>query len=395
MTTSAHRGPTAVDHDADDLEPRVAEVLDAKQARKGDGPYLPLTEDQVVERLTALVRASGVRDCTVSTVRRMAGGASKEQFSFELVADGRPAERLVLRMDPLESIVETCRYREDEVFAAVRGVVPTPTTRFLDGDGSHLGRPGIVTSFIEGVTKPPTSGTVVSGVGTTFTPEWREKIKDQFVDNLARLHAVDWRGADLPHFRGPTADPAQAALWQVNWWSRVWRDDYFDPYPLMTLAERWMRERLPETDDLVLLHGDYRVGNFLFDAESGRFNAVLDWELAHIGDFHEDLGWFTQRLFMGVDEHGAELCGDLISKDELVARYESATGRTVDRRKLAYYELLSAYKCAAMNLATGPAAAMRGNNHQDVLLAWIVPVGHTNLADIARIMQETVSGEEG
>jgi len=41
-----------------------------------------------------------------------------------------------------------------------------------------------------------------------------------------------------------------------------------------------------------------------------------------------------------------------------------------------------------MNLATGPAAAMRGNNHQDVLLAWIVPVGHTNLSDIARIMHE-------
>jgi aminoglycoside phosphotransferase (APT) family kinase protein len=378
-----------MDHmDEDDLEPRIVEVLDAKQARKGDGPYLPLTSAQVIERLTALVSASGLGDCAITDVRRMAGGASKEQFSFELVADGRRPERLVLRMDPLESIVETCRYREDEVFAALRGVVPTPTTRFLDGDGTHLGRPGIVTGFIDGVTKPPTSGAAVSGVGTTFTPEWREKIKDQFVDNLARLHAFDLKNADLPHFRAPTAHAAQAALWQVNWWSRVWRDDHFDPYPLMTLAEQWMRDRLPQTDDLVLLHGDYRVGNFLFDAESGQFNAVLDWELAHIGDFHEDLGWFTQRLFMGVDEHGNEACGDLVGKEDLVAGYESATGRTVDRRKLAYYELLSAYKCAAMNLATGPAAAMRGNNHQDVLLAWIVPVGHTNLSDIARIMHE-------
>jgi len=67
----------------------------------------------------------------------------------------------------------------------------------------------------------------------------------------------------------------------------------------MTLAEQWMRDRLPETDDLVLLHGDYRVGNFLFDAESGQFNAVLDWELAHIGDFHEDLGWFHPAAVHG------------------------------------------------------------------------------------------------
>jgi aminoglycoside phosphotransferase (APT) family kinase protein len=388
MTTSPDTGQRSISLDEDDLEPRIVEVLDDKQARKGNGPYMPLDEDGVIERLTALIRAAGVEDCVLSNVRRMAGGASKEQFSFELRADGQPPERLVLRMDPLESIVETCRYREDEVFAAVRGAVPTPTTRFLDGDGTYLGRPGIVTSFIDGVTKPPSSGTAVSGVGTTFTPEWREKIRGQFVGNLARLHAFDWRGAELPHFQAPTAHPAQAALWQVNWWSRVWRDDMFDPYPMMTMAERWMRERLPETDELVLLHGDYRVGNFLFDAESGQFNAVLDWELAHIGDFHEDLGWFTQRLFMGVDEHGDELCGDLVSKDDLIADYEAATGRTVDRRKLAFYELLSAYKCAAMNLATGPAAAMRGNNHQDVLLAWLVPVSHTNISDIARIMKE-------
>jgi aminoglycoside phosphotransferase (APT) family kinase protein len=363
-------------------------VLDAKRARTGSGPYVLLTEDQVVERITALALASGIEAATVSNVRRMAGGASKEHFSFELLAGGQPPERLVLRMDPLESIVETCRYREAEVFAAVRAVVPTPTTRFLDGGGTHLGQPGIVTPFIAGVTKPPTSGAGVTGVGTTLSPQWREKITGQFVGNLARLHAFDWKKAQLPHFQAPTAHPAQAALWQVNWWNRVWRDDYFDPYPLMTLAQRWMRGRLPETDDLVLLHGDYRIGNFLFDPESGEFNAILDWELAHIGDFHEDLGWFTQRLFAVIDENGVMRCGDLMTKDELIASYEAATGRMVNRRTLAFYELLSAYKAAAVNLATGPAAAMRGNNHQDVLLAWMVPIGHTNLSDIARIMHE-------
>lgn len=373
-----------------ELEPRVAEVLDAKLTRRGQPPYRPLTVDQVIERVGALLTARGETGFALRDVRRMAGGASKEQFSFTLLAGGREPERLVLRMDPPESIVETCRYREAEVFAALAGVVPTPSTRYLDGDGSHLGQPGIVTSFVDGVTKPPANTRVVSGVGTSFTAEWRAHLVPQFIDNLAAVHAYPWREADLPHFQAPDAHPRQAALWQVNWWGRVWRDDMIDPYPLLTLAERWMRERLPEVapDDLVLLHGDFRTGNFMFDPDSGRFTAVLDWELAHLGDFHEDLGWTMQRLFAGPAEDGQVLVCNLLTRDELIARYEEATGRTVNPRTLAFYELLAAYKCAVMNLGTGYSAARRRHNHQDVLLTWLVPVAHTFLGDIADIIEK-------
>ncbi|MBB3082363.1 aminoglycoside phosphotransferase (APT) family kinase protein [Geodermatophilus sabuli] len=297
----------------------------------------------------------------------------------------------MLRLDPPEGIVETCRHREAEVFGAMAGRVPTPAVRFLDGDGSHLGAPGIVTSFIPGVTTPPVDATLVSGVGTTFTQEWRQRLVPQFLEFLTRIHGTDWRSSDLPHFTAPTAHPRQAALWQVNWWSRVWRDDQVDPYPLITLAERWMRERLPaihaESDDLVLLHGDYRTGNFMFDPDSGRFTAVLDWELAHIGDFHEDLGWILQRLFAGPAEDGEVLACNLMTRDELLDRYQAATGRTVNPRTLAFYEVLAAYKCAVMNLGTGYSAAIRGHNHQDVLLSFLAPVGHVFLGEIASIIE--------
>ncbi|HEY2206364.1 MAG TPA: phosphotransferase family protein, partial [Pseudonocardia sp.] len=207
---------------------------------------------------------------------------------------------------------------------------------------------------------------------------------------LARIHAADWRAADLPHFGAPTAHPRHAALWQVNWWARVWRDDMIDPYPLVTLAEEWMRARLPETspEDLVLLHGDFRTGNFMFDPDSGRFTAVLDWELSHLGDFHEDLGWIVQRLFAGPVEDGQVLVCSLLTREELITRYEAATGRTVNRRTLAFYELLAAYKCTVMNIGTGYSAASRGHNHQDVLLSFLAPVAHTFLGDIARIIEQ-------
>jgi aminoglycoside phosphotransferase (APT) family kinase protein len=376
--------------DTEDLEPRVAQLLDAKLRRHSDGPYRPKTTDQIVAALEALLRAHGMTDFELSEVHRMAGGASKEQFSFRLRPAGGEPERMVLRMDPCESIVETCRYREAELFALLAGSVPVPTTRFLDGEGTHLGQPGIVTDFIDGVTSPPASGTVVSGVGTAFTDEWRHRLVPQFVDNLARIHAHDWRSAELPHSQAPVGHPRQAALWQVNWWARVWRDDLVDPYPLITLAERWMRERLPPAapGDLVLLHGDYRTGNFMFDPDSGQFQAVLDWELAHIGDFHEDLGWIVQRLFAGPAEDGRVLVCSLLERDELISRYESATGRTVNRRTLAFYELLAAYKCAVMNLGSGYSAAIRGHNHQDVLLSFLAPVAHVFLTEIARIIAE-------
>ena len=407
MTTSTPLTPPAVDTpavdtpavdtpavdtaapDADDLEPRVAELLDAKLTRRAQGPYRPLAADEVIARVGALLEAHGVTGATLEDVHRMAGGASKEQFSFVLRAPGREPERLVLRLDPPEGIVETCRFREDEVFRALAGAVPTPTTRFLDGAGIHLGQPGIVTSFVDGVTKPPASSGVVSGVGTSFSAEWRARLVPQFIDTLARVHAADWHAADLPHFGVPDAHPRQSALWQVNWWARVWRDDLIDPYPLVTLAEEWMRARLPETapEDLVLLHGDFRTGNFMFDVETGRFTAVLDWELSHLGDFHEDLGWTCQRLFAGPAEDGATLVGSLLTREELIARYEAATGRTVNPRTLAFYEVLGAYKCAVMNLGTGYGAALRRHNHQDVLLSWLVPVAHTFLADMARIIE--------
>jgi hypothetical protein len=81
---------------------------------------------------------------------------------------------------------------------------------------------------------------IASGVGTSFTAEWRERLVPQFIDNLSRTRRStgDRAPAALP---GPDGVPTQAALWQVNWWSRVWRDDHVDPYPVITRGYDDMR----------------------------------------------------------------------------------------------------------------------------------------------------------
>ncbi|MGB3698748.1 MAG: phosphotransferase [Gordonia sp. (in: high G+C Gram-positive bacteria)] len=130
--------------------------------------------------------------------------------------------------------------------------------------------------------------------------------------------------------------------------------------------------------------GDYRTGNFLFDEDSGAITAILDWEWAHLGDFHEDLGWMLQELY-STHQDGEDLICGLMPRDELIAAYETASGRTVNPRTLRWYEIYCAYKSYAITLATSVKAARDGANHQDVMLSWMAPVGYrfsTTLCDM-------------
>lgn len=370
------------------MEPRIAELMERKLQKRGQGPYRALDVAEFRSKVSSwLSRSMG--EVQLHDFRRMTGGASKEQFILTVAKAGEPPKDMVLRADPLESIVETCRLREVEALRAMRGVVPVAEVMLVDGDGADLGQPALLSSFVSGVTKPPSDQRLtVSGVGTVFNAGWRERLAPQFVEGLVRIHGLDCRSAALPHFLHPRPFSVEAALWQVNWWSRVWREDQVAAYPLLTLAEQWMRRNLPVCETPIFVHGDYRAGNFMFDSQSGEITAVLDWELAHIGDFHEDLGWMVQRLFASADENGDLMVCSLLSREDLIARYEQASGRTVNQESLRFYEVLSAYKCAVMNLGTGVGIAGRGNNHQDVLLSYLSAVGHVFCDQIADLIDE-------
>ena len=370
-------------HMIDDIEPRIATILDEKRARRLTGPYTPKTADEVA---AALHRLLGDEGGTIANVRRMAGGASKEQFVFNY--DGpRGPETLVLRMDPLEGLIETCRRREAQLLRAMHGVVPVPEVRYVDPDGSALGMPGLVTSFISGVAKPPQSASSVSGLRTDFDEHWVARLAPQFMDNLLRIHAFDYRAAALPDFAMPDGGAEQMALRQVNWWARVWRDDMVDAFPVMAIAEGWMRENLPLCTDPVLVHGDYRTGNYLFDPVGGDFTAVLDWELAHIGDYHEDLAWNLQPIFASQASDGTTRISGLFRREEFLASYEAASGRVVDLKTLYFYDVFNAWKCGVIDLSSCLTAARDGNNHQDVLLSWLATSAPIVLDHLTRLLQ--------
>lgn len=366
-----------------DIEPRILEIIEQKRIRRTKGPYKPRRADEVQDALTRLLAHEGG---TISNVHRMSGGASKEQFVFSY--DGpRGHEKLVLRMDPLEGLIETCRRREAQVLRAMKGVVPVPDVLYVDADGTHLGLPGLVTSFVSGVAKPPQGAASVSGLRTDFDESWRSRLAPAFIDNIVAIHGLDYRAADLPDFAVPDADHLQAARRQVDWWSLVWQDDLVDDFPVMAIAESWMRENLPQCSDPVLVHGDFRTGNYLFDPDKGNVTAVLDWELAHIGDFHEDLAWNLQPIFANRGEDGIDRVSSLFQRDEFLESYERASGRKVDPRVLDFYDILNAWKCVIIDLSSCLTAARDGNNHQDILLSWLATSAYINIDHLAEVLE--------
>ncbi|MET0545312.1 MAG: phosphotransferase family protein [Caulobacterales bacterium] len=355
----------------EELEPRLKYLLDAKLARQGKGRYTPRTSEQMSAGLAALLLAKGETRAP-RNVRRMGGGASKEQFVFELDGDATGgAEKFVLRMDPLEGIIETCRKRESQVLRAVHGVVPVPHVAFVDGDGAYMGQPAMVTRFVGGVTKPSAGGTGPSGVGIILGDRISEALAPQYVENLAAVHRVAFSPETLPDYAAPRPGTTDAALWQINYWSRVRTDDFIDASPLLALTETWLRARLPVCENPVLLHGDYRLGNFMFDESTLKMTAILDWELSHIGDVHEDLAYSLEPLFGNRDAQGRPLVATMMTGDEFLRRYEQITGFCVNRETLHWYRVLTSYKLIVMNVTSSPRAARDGTNHQNALLGYL------------------------
>ena len=294
-------------------------------------------------------------------------------------------------MDPRKAITETDREREFVLIKAMQGIVPVPEPVWVDNDAEFFPQPAAIMRVVNGVTKPSDAGVKVSGLGTWLGPDLRGKLRDQFMDYLVKIHAWDWRAAALSGYEIPEADPRQAARWAYNYWYELWRIDEGENRPIFSLAEQWLADNMPDTAELVMIHGDYRTGNYLFDEDTGQITALLDWELARIGDFHEDLAWVLMQVFGTMDPDGTFRASDLFEREEFITEYERRSGRTVNRRTLHYYDVMSSWKTLIIVAANGLAAARSQHNHQDVLLTFLGTTSPMFAADLVRLLSEDVS----
>ncbi len=373
------------------IEPEIDRVLTRRLERRAGPAYAPLALETLIAGVTALIRSQHAGSFEITQAKWMTGGASKLQMAFVLDWDrpgaGREQTRMVLRMEPSESIVETSRLREFQLIRAVQSVVPVPPVFWCDTHGEFLPYPGLVYGFATGVTKPTAASSGVSGLGTQLSPALRDALVPQFVDCLARIHNFDYTNADLGAFQVPEPG-TQCALWSVNWWERVWEEDCDEDSPLMRLAAAWLRRNLPTLEKPGLVHADYRVGNFLFTESDSQISAWLDWELGRIGDPHQDLAWTTNPAFGVRDEAGRNLVCGLMPEADFFAAYEKASGRLVNAKTLHWYKVLNAYSIITLAVATGYRTARNGKTHQDVLVTWLIGIAPMLMDDLRTLIEQ-------
>jgi aminoglycoside phosphotransferase (APT) family kinase protein len=264
----------------------------------------------------------------VASPTRLSGGASRETWSFDVTHGDGSVDRLVLRRDPGAAVGSTDRSTEYELLrAAGHGGVAVPEVRFLLDDEDGLGA-GFVMDRIDGETIP------------------RRILRDeQYAPARAGLTAACGSIAAQIHAVDPATLPAltvQGPAEQIKQY-RTMLDTLGEPHPAFELGLRWLEDHLPETGPELpprLVHGDFRNGNFIVGPEGIR--AVLDWELSHLGDPVEDLGWLCVKSwrFGNVEQ----VAGGFGSTDELLAAYVAAGGAPVTVEHLRYWETFGTLK---------------------------------------------------
>ena len=257
------------------------------------------------------------------------GGASRETWLVE--ADG---ERFVVRRDPPGAGSLVSQVQEFGLIrAAAEAGVPVPEVLAFEPDGGRLGTAGILMGYVRGESVAPR---------LLRKPEYeqaRAALPAELGRAAARIHSISpGEVAGLL----PTV-PGDPALAQLEEWERQ-LDLIGEPLPAVELGLRWLRANLPGTAEGTVVHGDFRLGNFI--VSPGGLEAVIDWELAHVGDPVEDLGWLCIRSWrFGNDDRPVAGVG---SVDELAAAYEEAGGRPVDRDRLRFWEVFGNAKWAVI-----------------------------------------------
>lgn len=379
------------------VDPEIDRVLTRKMERRSGAGYYEVSLAAALAGTTALIRERTQQDCVIGNPRWLQGGASKIQLAFDLDwidSDGteRKGTPMVLRMESPEGIVETSRRREFEILQLMQGVVAVPPCYWMDAEGEFLPYPALVYGYVEGVTKPSTSQTKVTGVGTAFGPELRKTLGRQFADDLATIHTLPAaKIRSLTTVQQAEVGSNASLVRQINWWRRVWEEDRPEDNPLVNVAARWLIANAPPLDHVSVVHGDFRAGNFLYDEGSGRVTAWLDWELSVLGDRHQDLAWATAPHFGHLAEDGQTfLVSGLIPIDEFYKTYELRSNLALDTDRLKYFRIYNDFTTTVHMLATAWRVSNGQKTHQDVTVAWLSMIGHVVLAQLRNNLDEVL-----
>jgi aminoglycoside phosphotransferase (APT) family kinase protein len=276
-----------------------------------------------------LARHLGSDDLRLRDVRRHIEGFSWETWDLtaEWTAGGhQERRRLIARRVPQAGLVGPYDVGlQWELARALQSVpgVPVPAPLWVDADGAATGRALYFMEHIEGdVPAPWNSHTYFHDDGA------RRAVGRQLVEILAAIHGIDL--LELPAVIRGREDPDLTA--EVAHWERVYERDRIEPVPALERAFGWLASHAGDVSGRrALVHGDFRIGNAI--VRDGRVVAMLDWELAHVGDPVEDLANFAHRLYRGK----LGIPSGLMSMDELLDAYREMTGFSVSEKAMTFW----------------------------------------------------------
>lgn len=286
---------------------------------------MALAAEDIRRLLPGLLRQAG--ELSVQGCRRLTAGASAVTWLIDAQLDGQPRQ-LVLRLDAGgESFGITPGKAVEAAVQQAAHDAGAPTPPVLAAFESHeeLGS-GYLMEALSGESLPQRLLREERFDGA------RALLPEQLGQALARIHAVTPDAL-------PSALPRLDAATQLEQLYRLHRD-YGEFLPVFSLAYGWLRDRVPPNTASRLVHGDFRMGNFMVD-ENG-LRGVLDWEMTHLGDPLEDLGWLCVNAWrFGRSSSPVAGLGD---RAGFYRAYEAAGGCPVEPRHARYWELFGTFK---------------------------------------------------
>ena len=280
-----------------------------------------------------LSRISAWQQPRVEKLHLLTGGSSRETWSLDAVDSAGKRHPLILQLK--RSLVTDAWIdagTEAQLLTAAHAAgVPTPALIAWSDNTEDLGLPYLLVEHIDGESIPQR---ILRQ--ERFAPA-RAQLARQYGEALGHIQQMD-----------ATEVPTLQAQDPLTYW-RVMLDKIGVSAPALEIGFRWLSLNRPAASDPVVVQGDFRNGNGIVDPVHG-LRAVIDWELSHLGDRLEDLGWFCIRAW----RFGASPpVGGFGDYDEIVAGYESVSGHVVDRTALRWWQIMGTVRWGVICLMQG------------------------------------------
>lgn len=289
---------------------------------------MTILENSLAEKITALISQNTGQPCEISELTALSGGANNQTWRF-LVTTGPSLGAYILRMSCGSDVASMPKHVEAKIQQAASnaGVLVAPVAWVLSSDDSNDS--GYIMALIEGETIPRKI------LRDAAFNDIRPHLAAQCGQYAAKIHAIDPK--TVPELE---ASPAEH---QINYYKAIYLATGLRR-PVIDLAFRWLEDNCPKTEALKVVHGDFRNGNFIVGAEGIR--AILDWELAHLGDPMEDLGWICVNSWRFGNSD--QPVGGFGQREDMFASYEAITGEAVDHARVHYWQIMGTLKWGIM-----------------------------------------------